>query len=443
MAARQQFLGFDLQFLVKIQTGMFHAHYSFVIVSSMFSSTRDASVHAATLCRFTSAGGFFASGDATSIASGRAVFKIFFLLVHERQQLLRLERVRLPSRAQTERIHRPFLLVLAALFANPQRQPLRRFIEHRVVQRRQRLQRRVGHHPPHAHDIGVRRVENGQRRIRHAAFPERVHRPAKFIVPFADFPGHRRAISQPQHAIGNRRINARTADLVSQHPRRLERDVVDHFRIHAEPRPALEQTIILIFGEFRRRHLRRLPVGRGFNDQPVHRFHVPAFVHEFAREPVQQFGMRRLIALRSEILRRDDDAAPEIFLPETVHGHARRERVLFIHEPFAERQPVVRFTPFGSGGRNAGTSGCTSSRGLRKSPRLKICVTRGSLRALSTIVVSAVGHSSMILLIFSLPSRNRNQRCGKSLNSARFCSGVRFSGGRLMACRKSGSADRL
>src|ERR1700722_12360568 len=69
MAAPEQLFGFDLQFLVEVQSGNFHTHHSFVIVSSMFSSTREASVHAATLCKFTSGVGFFSSGDATSMAA--------------------------------------------------------------------------------------------------------------------------------------------------------------------------------------------------------------------------------------------------------------------------------------------------------------------------------------------------------------------------------------
>ncbi len=47
---------------------MSHRLHSFVIVSSIFNSTRDTIVQAATLCKLTSGGGFFESGEATSTA---------------------------------------------------------------------------------------------------------------------------------------------------------------------------------------------------------------------------------------------------------------------------------------------------------------------------------------------------------------------------------------
>ena len=59
-----------------------------------------------------------------------------------------------------------------------QRQRPRRFHEERLVQRGQRLQRRVRARAAHAGDLAVRRVERLQHRIRHRAKAERVERAA-------------------------------------------------------------------------------------------------------------------------------------------------------------------------------------------------------------------------------------------------------------------------
>ena len=68
----------------------------------------------------------------------------------------------------------------------------------------------------------------------------------------------------------------------------------------------------------------------------------PAVVHQFHRQPIEQFRMRRQHALRTEILAREHDASTEQLLPMPIGRHARRERVVAIDQPLGEAEPVAR-----------------------------------------------------------------------------------------------------
>ena len=76
---------------------------------------------------------------------------------------------------------------------------------------------------------------------------------------------------------------------------------------------------------------RALPVGRARHDELVHGLHVPARADEFCGEPVEQLGMRGRLALCAEVLRRRDEARAKKHFPETVHRHARGERMVGRH----------------------------------------------------------------------------------------------------------------
>ena len=49
---------------------------------------------------------------------------------------------------------------------------------------------------------------------------------------------------------------------------------------------------------------------------------------ERARQPVEQFGVARPVSVRAEVVRRLDDAAAEVVLPDAVDHDARRQRMV-------------------------------------------------------------------------------------------------------------------
>ena len=90
-----------------------------------------------------------------------------------------------------------------------------------------------------------------------------------------------------------------------------------------------------------------LPGGAGEN-LAVDRLHRPAAADEVGGEPVEQFRMRRPPAADAEIVRRGDEAAAEVMLPDPVDHHSRREGMI------GARQPLGQFEPAAAGERRRG-----------------------------------------------------------------------------------------
>ena len=67
-------------------------------------------------------------------------------------------------------------------------------------------------------------------------------------------------------------------------------------------------------------------------------FRAPSVVHELAREPVEQFRMRRCFDARAEVLGRVHDAVAEVGLPDAVHERPRGRRRFAVHQPFRQRE---------------------------------------------------------------------------------------------------------
>ena len=90
-------------------------------------------------------------------------------------------------------------------------------------------------------------------------------------------------------------------------------------------------------------------------DQPVHRLQAPSRADELARQPVEQFGMRGLLAwCRNRSVA--TSPRPKYSLPDAVDRHSRRQRINRIHEPTGQVQPVgalARSQASGAGPRGA------------------------------------------------------------------------------------------
>ena len=103
-----------------------------------------------------------------------------------------------------------------------------------------------------------------------------------------------------------------------------------------------------------------------------------------AGEPVEQLRVRRLAAHLAEVVRRVDEPAAEVPLPDAVDDHAPGQRVLRVGQPLRQRGAAValgavfgRSNSPGSFGTHASAPGSTVSPGLRMSPRLSTRTSRG------------------------------------------------------------------
>ena len=95
-------------------------------------------------------------------------------------------------------------------------------------------------------------------------------------------------------------------------------------------------------------------------------------VHELDRQPVEQFGMRRRLALRAEVLARLDEAAAEQRFPEPVHRHARRRAGCRGSRASAPARAGSAARRRGSGGSAVGVSAYTSSPGAWTPPLAQV-----------------------------------------------------------------------
>ena len=100
--------------------------------------------------------------------------------------------------------------------------------------------------------------------------------------------------------------------------------------------------------------------------------------HEFAREPVEQFRVRRPLAAKAEVARGRDDALAEMMLPEPIDDHARRQRIVLRRDPVRQCEPPAgavghrrdrRVRGLAAGRDNRGEAGNTSAPWLASSPR--------------------------------------------------------------------------
>ena len=78
---------------------------------------------------------------------------------------------------------------------------------------------------------------------------------------------------------------------------------------------------------------------------------------ELGRQPVEQLGVRRRLALEAEVLGGLHQPDAEMLLPEPVDGHAGGQRVLGRRQPAGQAQAVARARPPAAGSGMPGTPG--------------------------------------------------------------------------------------
>src|SRR4051812_23819757 len=68
---------------------------------------------------------------------------------------------------------------------------------------------------------------------------------------------------------------------------------------------------------------------------------APTILHEAYSEPIEQLRMCRRLTRKSEIIRRLDDSASKMVLPDAVHKYSRTQRIIRAGHPPCECQPIT------------------------------------------------------------------------------------------------------
>ena len=225
---------------------------------------------------------------------------------------------------------------------------MRRFHEHRVVEECERLEGRVRPLAADNAHVGIGRVERSEHRVGAGALEPDV-KPA--LVPL------RTGGFDPLHAVGVgefgdarrlRRLDRRPTDRRVQEAAGRKCVIAKQFGFDEKallPRVEYVQRVALLHV---RADSRGLLVGRRRDDELVEALEAPGLritpdlavgVRPLTRQPVQQFRVRRLLALRAKILRRGDQPAAEELRPHPVDCDPRCERIVLRDNPPRQIQP--------------------------------------------------------------------------------------------------------
>ena len=129
------------------------------------------------------------------------------------------------------------------------------------------------------------------------------------------------------------RLAATAADPVVEQSADREGVVADEFGVEALGHLVAMQPVARVGGAQLRGGIAGPPVSFGKEHRAHDVLHVPAALHEFDGQPVQQLGIRRRLALRSEVVQDLGNSRPEEELPQSIHEDPRGQRVVAIHEP--------------------------------------------------------------------------------------------------------------
>ena len=118
-----------------------------------------------------------------------------------------------------------------------------------------------------------------------------------------------------------------------------EHRIPDGLGLNAATREARQQTVVGIGRRKWRVRRTRLSVRRARHDVAMHRFHAVAVRDKLAREEIKQLGMRGFRTKHAEVRRRVDEAHTEVPCPNSVHRHARGQRIFGVRHPACEFKP--------------------------------------------------------------------------------------------------------
>ena len=137
-------------------------------------------------------------------------------------------------------------------------------------------------------------------------------------------------------AIGLIGADAGAPDFGNEETGNGEGIIANEFGIDAEAALAGEFAVVRIGGEEFRGDRGDLAVGVTGDDAADHPLHIPAAVHEFAGEPIEEGGVGGGFSLGAEVIEHLAEAGTEELFPETIHDRASGEGIFAGDQPLGE-----------------------------------------------------------------------------------------------------------
>lgn len=166
--------------------------------------------------------------------------------VEQRHQLMEFTVARFASNAQSEGLSQSSRIVRRGLTEQSLGEGLRGFHEGFVVERDQRLERRVGGSAFDAGEVGVGAIEGREIRMRSGSLEECVHAAAIAVLAGAVGPFEVASVAEVRDAGRQCGKNARPADLSRQQAGDVEAQVADDLGLDSQPILPREQRVLWI-----------------------------------------------------------------------------------------------------------------------------------------------------------------------------------------------------
>ena len=218
-----------------------------------------------------------------------------------------------------------------------------RLAEHEaVVQERERLQRgrRLAARRHVDRRIGaVERLHQGVRDGAHNGAVDRAPPGRRIVHVVRVVEVARRVV-----VLEGEEVVARSAHREVQAARDREQGVAQRLRLEPAAVHAPEVAVARVDRGLVGARRRGLPVRGARDDEPVQVLQRLVAAAQPRGEPVEQLGVGGQLPHLPEVVRRRDEAAPEVVVPDAVRDRAPRERVVGVRDPARERQaprPVV------------------------------------------------------------------------------------------------------
>src|SRR5262245_39989138 len=210
-----------------------------------------------------------------------------------------------------------------------------------IVQRDQRLKRRVGADAANLTDLSAAAVEGHHGRVRRRALAVCIETATEPVFALGVHPGLS-AVSRTPQAGGVRWHHGRAAHFRREQTADGERLIAHSFGAEPEPGAARLDQVARIGLAQSGRDLRSLAISVAHHNSLDEILQRPTVIAILNGEPVQQIRVRGRGAERAKILFSLDDTDAEKPRPHAVGPHARRERVVAAEEPLREAETVER-----------------------------------------------------------------------------------------------------